>query len=71
MPSPKNGRPRICPEQEVALERYTLRVSFKEARTARLIGGGNFSEGLRIALARAAADIEFMDGLRKKKEDAD
>ncbi len=62
----RNGRPRLCPEQDSALERYTLRLSFKDARLARKIGGGNFSEGIRAALQKAAEDIDWINRKGKK-----
>jgi hypothetical protein len=66
MATKKTGRPKLVPEQEMALERYTARLSFQQARLARKLGGGNFSEGLRAALERAAEDIEFMEGRKRK-----
>lgn len=62
----KTGRPKLVPEQEEALDRYTARLSSRQARLARKIGHGNFSEGLRAALERAADDIEFMEGRARK-----
>jgi hypothetical protein len=59
----KIGRPRIDPDQDEALDNYTVRMSFRQARIAKKIGGGVFSEGLRLALDRAAADMEFMNSV--------
>jgi hypothetical protein len=61
MAEKKLGRPRIDPDQEAALERYTLRISFRERRAASKIGGGNFSEGLRDALRFANENIDQMN----------
>jgi hypothetical protein len=55
------GRPKICADQEVALERYTIRVSFKERREATKLGGGNFSDGLRDALRFANEQMDLMN----------
>ena len=60
------GRPIQCPDQEVALKHRTLRVSFKQERLAEKFGLGNFGEGVRLALERAAADIRFMDEVNEK-----
>lgn len=65
----KNGRPRAhYPEdQDDPLARYDCRVSYRQARIARKIGGGNFSAGVREALERVAADIEFINRVHTKK----
>lgn len=63
------GRPRPCPDQEEPIAFYGVRMSHRQMRIAKKIGGGNFSEGLREALEHCAADIQFMDEARKKRED--
>jgi hypothetical protein len=55
------GRPKLCPDQEDPLKLYAGRLSHRQMRIAKKIGGGNFSEGLRSALEHCATDIRFMD----------
>ncbi len=60
------GRPRLCPEQSVVLERYTLRLDFSRMRFLRRVGEGNFSEGVRRVTDRVLNDEEFMREVSKK-----
>ncbi len=62
------GRPKLCPEQEVALERYTLRLDFSRVRFLRRVGEGNFSEGVRRVTDHARDDEEFMKRVSKKEQ---
>ena len=62
------GRPKLCPDQEDPLKLYAGRLSHRQMRIAKKIGGGNFSEGLRAALEHCAADIRFMDDSASKRK---
>jgi len=46
-PKKKPGRPRINTDQETPMDNYNARLTSKQARKARRIGGGNLSAGLR------------------------
>ncbi len=59
----KMGRPRVVAAQEEPLAKYDIRLSFRQARLARRIGGQNLSQGVRTAIEKAAADAEFMEAL--------
>lgn len=63
----KMGRPKICTDQEVPLEVVTVRLSFKEKRMIKKVGGGIFSAGLREILEHVAKDIDFINKPRNKK----
>ena len=63
MENNKTGRPRLVKDQEDPLANYTARITFRQARLARRIGLGNLSEGIRLAIERAAADLAFMEAL--------
>lgn len=47
------GRPLSHPEQDLALDTYSVRLPARLARFARKIGNNNLSEGIRYALAYA------------------
>lgn len=66
MNAKKNGRPKLCSDQETPLENYAARLSFKQARLVRKLGGGNFSEGLRAALDKVAEDLDWINERSKK-----
>lgn len=57
----KMGRPKLCPDQEVALATGQAKMSFKQMRLARKLGGGNFSQGIREALEHVAKDMDFIN----------
>ncbi len=61
------GRPRERhgKDQEDALAKYDVRLSYRQARLARRIGDLNLSEGIRAAIEFAAADEEFMESRQK------
>lgn len=50
----KMGRPKIIPDQRCPLEKYDVRLSFKQARQARKLGEGNLSAGIRLAIEIAS-----------------
>jgi len=56
----KMGRPKICPDQECSLEKYDVRLSFKQARQARKLGDGNLSAGIRIAIETASQPLPLV-----------
>lgn len=60
------GRPKPCPDQDDALKFYGVRMSHRQMRLAKKLGGGNFSQGLREALEQCAKDIVFMDECHKR-----
>jgi hypothetical protein len=67
------GRPRERhgKDQEDALAKYDVRLTYRQARLARRIGDTNLSAGIRAAIEYAAGDEEFMKGLEKNPDKKD
>lgn len=55
------GRPRVYTGQSAALPQTTVRLTYWHIRAARRLGSGNVSEGVRLALERAAVlDVDTL-----------
>jgi hypothetical protein len=54
---PKQGRPLAYAYQDSPMTNYTARTTAWHARQARRIGGGNFSEGVRMAVEHYVATV--------------
>lgn len=56
-PANKVGRPRLNPTQDCAMDNYNARISAWHARTARKLGDGNLSAGIRLAIELSVSII--------------
>lgn len=64
-----DGRPRIYTKQDERLPTMTIRVTFWHIRMARKIGGGNASNGVRIALEKASEECNDIGVPRPIRQD--
>lgn len=54
-------------QQEVAMDVYTSRLTAAEARIVRKLGGGNFSEGIRMMIAGNLGERRCGQADRRKR----
>lgn len=54
------GRPRKYTGMNAPLHNFTSKLSIWHERAARRIGGGNASEGIRIAIERTASEDDML-----------
>jgi hypothetical protein len=60
----KPGRKRLYPD--VAMEVYYARLTATHARLARRLGGGNLSEGIRVAIEHCERCPEMQASMESK-----
>lgn len=61
MEKKKVGRPREHSDQESAMDNYNARITARQARQARKIGGGNLSRGIRLCIEYVVQNSEKKD----------